>query len=183
MRGRRHGGLYEAEYDNRARVPEHPAIMARWSQDAAAYREHMKAEENAELGLAYGTSERQKRRPVLSRRDRPHPLAMFIHGGYWRALDHAHFSHMAKGLNARGVAVAVAGYDRSGGLRDDHQPIQQVEVDDPEADRDRQHQPEDLRDAGVAPVEGELEPEADAQQHRDRHHQLHDRRRRSTPRA
>ena len=30
---------YEAEYDNRARVPEHPAIFGRWEQDAAAYRE------------------------------------------------------------------------------------------------------------------------------------------------
>ena len=30
---------YEVEYNNRARVPEHPAIFARWEKDAAAYRE------------------------------------------------------------------------------------------------------------------------------------------------
>ena len=36
---------------------------------------------------------------------------MFIHGGYWRSLDPSQFSHMARGLNAHGVAVAVAGYD------------------------------------------------------------------------
>ena len=29
---------YEVEYDNRARVPEHPEIFARWQRDAAAYR-------------------------------------------------------------------------------------------------------------------------------------------------
>ena len=30
---------YEVEYNNRARVPENPAIMAGWSRDAKAYRE------------------------------------------------------------------------------------------------------------------------------------------------
>jgi arylformamidase len=39
------------------------------------------------------------------------PLALFIHGGYWRSLDASTFSHMAAGLNSRGIAVAVAGYD------------------------------------------------------------------------
>jgi arylformamidase len=39
------------------------------------------------------------------------PLALFIHGGYWRSLDPSMFSHMARGLNAHGVAVAVVGYD------------------------------------------------------------------------
>src|SRR5256885_1431478 len=42
---------YEVEYNNRARVPEHAEIFARWREAAAAYREHMKAEENAELGV------------------------------------------------------------------------------------------------------------------------------------
>ena len=36
---------------------------------------------------------------------------MFVHGGYWRSLDPSMFSQMARGLNAHGVAVAVAGYD------------------------------------------------------------------------
>jgi arylformamidase len=36
---------------------------------------------------------------------------MFVHGGYWRSLDPSMFSHMASGLNAHGVAVALAGYD------------------------------------------------------------------------
>src|SRR6185295_15546586 len=89
---------YEVEYNNRARVPDHPDIFARWTRDAAAYRERMKADENAELGLAYGPSPRQK-------------LALFVHGGYWRSLEHSIFSHVAAGLNARGIAVAVAGYD------------------------------------------------------------------------
>ncbi len=38
---------YEVEYDNRARVPEHPEIFARWLREAAAYRA---AAHNTKLG-------------------------------------------------------------------------------------------------------------------------------------
>jgi arylformamidase len=102
---------YETEYNNRARVPEHAEIFARWKVDAAAYRERMKAEENAELGLAYGTSPRQTVDLFFPEATGHTPLALFIHGGYWRSLEASTFSHMAAGLNSRGVAVAVAGYD------------------------------------------------------------------------
>ena len=50
-------------------------------------------------------------RPVLPTRRPRRPLALFIHGGYWRSLEPSIFSHMARGLNAHGIAVAVAGYD------------------------------------------------------------------------
>ena len=102
---------FEAEYNNRARVPDHPEIFARWERDAAAYRERMKAEENAELSLAYGPSARQTVDLFFPDATGHTPLALFIHGGYWRSLHPSIFSHMSAGLNARGVAVAVAGYD------------------------------------------------------------------------
>jgi arylformamidase len=102
---------YEAEYNNRARVPEHAEIFARWTKDAAAYRERMKADENAELGLAYGPSPRQTVDLFFPEATGHTPLALFIHGGYWRSLDPSSFSHMSAGLNSRGIAVAVAGYD------------------------------------------------------------------------
>ncbi len=102
---------YEVEYNNRVRVPEHVEIFARWTRDAAAYRERAKAEENAELGLAYGSSPRQKVDLFFPEATGHTPLAMFVHGGYWRSLDASMHSHMAAGLNARGIAVAVAGYD------------------------------------------------------------------------
>ena len=35
---------YEAEYNNRARVPEHPQIFERWQRDGAAYLSQAKAE-------------------------------------------------------------------------------------------------------------------------------------------
>ncbi len=102
---------YEAEYNNRARVPDHADIFARWTKDAAAYRERMKADENAELGLAYGSSPRQTVDLFFPEATGHTPLALFIHGGYWRSLDPSSFSHISAGLNSRGIAVAVAGYD------------------------------------------------------------------------
>lgn len=102
---------FEVEYNNRARVPEHPDIMGRWARDAAAYRDRMATEENAELGLAYGTSPRQKVDLFFPDATGHTPLALFVHGGYWRSLEASSFSHVSAGLNSRGVAVAVAGYD------------------------------------------------------------------------
>ncbi len=98
---------YEVEYNNRARVPEHPEIFARWAADAATYR----AAASCELGVPYGDTPRQHYdlfRPAQQKGD---AIVMFIHGGYWQALHSSSFSHMASGLNAQGVPVAVMGYD------------------------------------------------------------------------
>ncbi len=100
---------YETEYDNRARVPEHPQIFARWDAEAKAYRD---ACQGAQIGLQYGPSPRQTI-DLFPGKDAgaDAPLAMFIHGGWWRALSPVSFSQMAKGPNAHGVTVAVVGYD------------------------------------------------------------------------
>ena len=102
---------YETEYNNRARVPEHPEIFAKWARDAEDYRTEAMKERRAELGLSYGSSPRQFIDLFSPRPDITAPLALFIHGGYWRSLDPSLFSHMARGINAHGVAVAVVGYD------------------------------------------------------------------------
>jgi arylformamidase len=99
---------YEVEYDNRARVPEHPEIFARWQREAAAYRA---AAHNVKLGMGYGPSMRRTIDLFPARDDDHAPLAMFIHGGWWRSLEPSMFFQMAAGPNARGVTVAVVGYD------------------------------------------------------------------------
>ena len=38
------------------------------------------------------------------------PLLVFIHGGFWRALDHRLFSFIAEEYNRLGIAVAMMGY-------------------------------------------------------------------------
>jgi arylformamidase len=95
---------YEVEYNNRARVPENPAIIAGWSRDAAAYRAT-----NPPKVIAYGAGERN--RIDLFAGDGAGPIVVFIHGGYWQALDGSFFSHLATGLNAHGIDVAVPSYD------------------------------------------------------------------------
>ena len=100
---------YETEYDNRGRVPEHPEIFARWAREAAAYRA---AARDAEFALAYGLSPRQTLDLFPAKdNDEMTPLALFIHGGWWRSLEPAMFSQVAAGPNARGLTAAVAGYD------------------------------------------------------------------------
>ena len=95
---------YEAEYNNRARVPEHPHLMAGWVRDAAAWRE-----KHPPRVLRYGPGERH--RIDLFPGNSDGPIVIFIHGGYWQALDGSSFSHCARGLNAHGISVAVPTYD------------------------------------------------------------------------
>jgi arylformamidase len=103
---------YEVEYNNRARVPENPALIAGWVRDAAAYRK-----QRPPRRLTYGPGPRHVIdvfAGVGQDQGQDHgkaPLAVFIHGGYWQALDGSSFSHMARGLNAHGITVAVPTYD------------------------------------------------------------------------
>lgn len=98
----------EAEYNNRARVPDHPAVIADWKKAAEAFRA---SHPHAELDLVFGSSYRQKIDIFWPASSRNAPLVLFIHGGYWQALDHLHFSHFAKAANRNGMAFALCGYD------------------------------------------------------------------------
>jgi len=95
---------YEVEYNNRARVPENPALIAGWARDAAAWRE-----QHAPRSIAYGPGARNiiDFFPGVGEG----PIVVFIHGGYWQALDASFFSHLAGGLNAHGISVAIPSYD------------------------------------------------------------------------
>ena len=95
---------YEVEYNNRARVPEHPSIIAGWARDAAAYRER-----HVPRAIRYGPGARNTIDFFAG--DSNKPIVVFIHGGYWQALDGSYFSHLAAGLNAHGISVAVPSYD------------------------------------------------------------------------
>ena len=97
---------YEVEYNNRARVPENPAIMAGWVRDAATYRETNRARWRV---IPYGAGERH--RIDFFTGGGEGPIVVFIHGGYWQALDGSSFSHLAFGLNAHGIDVAIPSYD------------------------------------------------------------------------
>ena len=101
----------ETEYSPRLTIPDHAQIFARWARAAEDYRAEMLKAGKAELGFCYGDSARQFIDLFFPAGGEAAPLAMFIHGGYWRAMDPSFHSHMARGLNERGFAVAVVGYD------------------------------------------------------------------------
>jgi len=66
---------YEAEYNNRARVPKHPEIFARWTREAELFRAEMLKDGRAELGLSYGDTPRQYLDLFLPRTGEAAPLA------------------------------------------------------------------------------------------------------------
>jgi arylformamidase len=98
---------YEKEYDNRARVPEHPQIFARWATDSESYRARLPGSRQARI--SYGPTARE----IVDLFDAGPgaPLAVFIHGGWWRNFEPSLFSHFASGLNAHGIGVALPGYN------------------------------------------------------------------------
>jgi arylformamidase len=103
----------EREYNPRATIANFAAIFAQWKLRA----EQARADSRPRLDLAYGASAAEKLdffpaaaaeaghpAPALA------PLLIFIHGGYWRALDKADFSWVAPPYAAAGIAAAVLNY-------------------------------------------------------------------------
>jgi arylformamidase len=96
---------YEAEYNNRKRVPEQVEIAERWTMLAAAYR----LAGDTQLNQRYGSRERQ-RYDLFRAADADAPLAVYIHGGYWQRGDRKDYSFVARELNALGITVAIPSY-------------------------------------------------------------------------
>src|SRR3954464_1230767 len=93
---------YEAEYNNRTRIPEYRAIIARWQ--AVSARERPVA--HATLDQPYGPGERQ-RYDLFHAGPADAPLVLYIHGGYWQ-LGHRHdTAFVARALTAAGLDVAI----------------------------------------------------------------------------
>ena len=95
----------EREYNVRASIPDHPAILSRWTLQAAATR-RLHA---CLLDLAYGELP-DERLDFFPTRLEPSPLFVFIHGGYWRSLDKSDFSWIAPAWVRQGVSVALLNY-------------------------------------------------------------------------
>ena len=96
---------YEAQYNNRRRVPEYEDINARWCAASADYR----GRAAAQLDVAYGSGERQRYDLFAAAGERA-PLLVFIHGGYWQRGDRKDYAFIARELNQAGIAVALPSY-------------------------------------------------------------------------
>jgi arylformamidase len=105
MRNRRDPDWLEAQYNNRARVPDHAQVLARWAQASALVRERSVAH----LDVAYGDGVGEALDVFPT--DAPNaPVLVFIHGGYWRSLDKADHSFVAPSFTADGALVVVVNY-------------------------------------------------------------------------
>jgi arylformamidase len=95
----------EREYNLRAAFPDHPQWFARWAEESEAARARLKGQ----LDLRYGNGPKQTLDlfPAVN----PRATMLFIHGGYWRALDKRDHSFVAPALVAEGIGVAVINYD------------------------------------------------------------------------
>jgi arylformamidase len=96
---------HEAEYNNRIRIAEFGAIVARWAAESAAHR----GRAPAALDQPYGPGERQ--RYDLFHAGAPGaPLVVFIHGGYWQLGSRQDTAFAARALTAAGIDVAIPSY-------------------------------------------------------------------------
>lgn len=112
-----------AQYDNRARVPEHPEIFRRWAQASALVR----GAAPCALDLRYGEGEGATLDlfPAGAPAAGPGaPVLVFIHGGYWRSLDKSDFSFVAPSFTAEGALVVVPNYALCPRARIEQQALQ-----------------------------------------------------------
>jgi arylformamidase len=98
----------DAQYNNRGLVPDYAQHLAHWAQASADAR----ISSPCHLDLAYDASHRQTL-DVFTPKSRafvPGPVLIFIHGGYWRALDKSDVSFVAPSFTKRGALVVVPNY-------------------------------------------------------------------------
>jgi arylformamidase len=96
----------DAQYNNRARVPDAMAILGRWATASAAAREGSPAKR---LDVPYGDGPGETL-DIFPAATPGAPVLFFIHGGYWRALDKSDHSFVAPAFVARGATVVVPNY-------------------------------------------------------------------------
>ena len=136
MQSRHDPTWLNAQYNSRARVPDHAQVMARWAQASALART---GAAGARLDVRYGASagETLDIFPAVQPSARPGaqlgaqpaaPVLVFIHGGYWRSLDKADHSFVAPSFNADGAAVVVPNYALCPAVSIEHITLQMAAV-------------------------------------------------------
>ena len=101
----RDGAWFDAMYNNRALVPEHPAFLARWAVESAVAR----SDGPCELDIAYGSGDGE-RLDVFPAAHGDAPVLLFVHGGYWRSLDKSDHSFVAPAFTRDGACVVIPNY-------------------------------------------------------------------------
>jgi arylformamidase len=96
-------------YNNRQLVPDHGAYFTRWARESESARERLPCQ----LNIPYGSQAGEMldtfaaASAEVARSTRPAPVLVFIHGGYWRALDKSDHSFVAPAFAQAGACVVV----------------------------------------------------------------------------
>ena len=98
--------FFTREYNNRELVPEHPQHLARWTEASLRARSTMICYLDRRYGDMPGETI-----DIFPARKGDGTCMMFIHGGYWRALDKKDSSFLAPAWVDAGVSLAVVNYD------------------------------------------------------------------------
>jgi arylformamidase len=114
---------FDAQYNNRARIPEHLAILREWDERS----HHARASLACSLDLAYG-SEPSERLDVFTPRAPGAPVLVYLHGGYWRALDKRDQSFVAPPFVAAGAMVVLPNYALCPAVGIEHIVLQLVQA-------------------------------------------------------
>ncbi len=96
---------YDLLYNPRLVVADHQKIFDRWERDA----ERARASLECYLDVPYGPTDSETI-DIFRAQGKSKGLLIYIHGGYWRALDKKHFSFIAPALVREGITVAVPNY-------------------------------------------------------------------------
>ena len=96
-------------YANAPNIPGGDRWPAAWVQPAQAYRDTLQSRGRATLDISYGEGARN-RFDLFRPEGRPKGLVIFVHGGFWKALDKSFWSHLARGSVDSGYAVAMPSY-------------------------------------------------------------------------
>lgn len=114
---------FDAQYNNRARIPEHPQILERWSNASALAREKALGL----LDLPYEDAPSGKLDLFPAERNGA-PVLVYIHGGYWRALDKRDQSFVAPAFIEAGAMVVVPNYALCPAVTIEHIVLQLVQA-------------------------------------------------------
>lgn len=99
------GRWHDVMYNNRARVPDSEDVMRLWAERSEAAR----ATPACELNVAYGDDATEKLDIFMTQRQDA-PVLVFIHGGYWRAMDKKDHSFLGPAFAEEGACVVIPNY-------------------------------------------------------------------------
>jgi arylformamidase len=114
----------DAQYNNRARVPNAMEILGRWALASAAARD---GSAHKVLDVPYGDAPSEKLDVFPAARPGS-PVLFFIHGGYWRSLDKSDHSFVAPSFVADGATVVVPNYALCPSVTVEHIALQMVKA-------------------------------------------------------